>query len=98
MEGCVVLPEYAKGGQELPQGTCEQQVWLDTGFHLMREAVDLMEDISVQANTSLAKALVACYHSQCVLALPSSKHFFQSLELEGVPKELKGQVAARATL
>ncbi|KAK4807727.1 hypothetical protein QYF61_019425 [Mycteria americana] len=98
VEGCVVWPDYGKGGQELPQGTREQQVRLDTGSQLMRQAIDVLEDISVQASTHLAKAVVAWYHLQCVLALPFSKHFFQTLEPEGVPKELKGHGAARATV
>ena len=94
----MVLSEYGKGCQEVPQGTCEQQVRLDLGFQLMRQALDLLEDISVQANSHLPKALIACFHPQCVLALPSSKHFFQTPELEGVPKELRGHVAGRATV
>ena len=54
----MVLPENGKGCQEVPQGTCEQQVRLDLGFQLMRQAVDLLEDISVQANSHLPKALL----------------------------------------
>lgn len=64
----------------------------------MRQAIALLEGISVQANSRLPKAAIACYQLQRVLALVSSKHFFQTLELEGVPRELKGQVAARAAL
>ena len=37
-------------------------------FQLMRQAVGLLEDISVQANNHLAKVLMTCHNSQCLLA------------------------------
>ena len=80
-----------RASRRFPSGTCEQQARVAIGFPLMRQFTDQAEDVSVQASALLAKALVLGCDSQCVLALLSSKHFFQSLELEGVPKELKGQ-------
>ena len=64
----------------------------------MRQAIGLLEDISVQADNHLAKVLMACHHSQSVLALLFPKHCLQTLELDGVAKELKGDVVARATV
>ena len=59
---------------------------------MVRQAIDLLEDISAQADTHRAKALTARYCLQCALALFSCQHIFPRLELQGAPRELKGHV------